>query len=106
MFTAVLRLCGHPAGGPTGVPDQSMARVRSAISLLPARKDSSALSFMAAPRDSDGGGSLATRQNLHVPPSVQPLSTLEARNGSATRRMTSGKGNRTAHFGDAATARG
>jgi len=39
MPTAALRLCDHPAIGPTGVLDQSMARVSSAISPAPARKE-------------------------------------------------------------------
>jgi len=47
--TAVLRLCGQRAGGPTGLVDQSNARMRSPISPPPLRKLSSAASFLGEP---------------------------------------------------------
>src|SRR5215472_996760 len=63
MLTAVLRLCGQPATGPTGVVDQSKARVRSPISPPPARKARGSCSdlrlsswFMCPPLIIPGGG--------------------------------------------------
>ena len=38
MRTAVRRLCGQVSGGPSGVADQSKARVNAPISPPPARK--------------------------------------------------------------------
>src|SRR5712664_2118125 len=38
MRTAVRKLCGHASGGPSGLADQSYARVNAPISPPPARK--------------------------------------------------------------------
>ena len=38
MRTAVLRLCGQPDTGPSGVADQSCARISRPISPPPVRK--------------------------------------------------------------------
>src|SRR5262245_17791743 len=60
MLAAVLRLCGQPAGGPTGEPDQSMVRVRSPISPPPARKERSEPCAIAAPGGAAMGGGSGT----------------------------------------------
>jgi hypothetical protein len=46
ILTAVLRHCGHRAGGPTAVVHQSMALARSPISPPPARTERSLVRFM------------------------------------------------------------
>ena len=47
--TQVLRLCGHPATGPSGVYDQSSARMRCPSSPPPSNRDSAAESSARAP---------------------------------------------------------
>src|SRR5215470_3877306 len=86
MLTAVFRLCGQPAGGPTGDLDQSVVRVRSPISPPPARKERSELCAVTTPgaAASDGSsgapcgrGKLAISATWHAPSG--PSRSVQAR---------------------------